>query len=328
MTVILSSDPWPICVLAVGGILTGLTALLARHRKIALPAWRAPLVLAVVLALVGAGTLAIDLPAQVWQPALALAVVWLVFGLGRLGCLEKAARGLSHPRVQAGMLSLVSGSLLAWHVCEINRREEQDLDAAESHLAAIPRPPALDRVETSSALTDAGTQIPLFHVRPGSTAKSKATAEEDILSLHVNRKLIQTGPACDDYNCHGWVFTRSRFWVLGNSIEQILKENHYQTVSSPEAQDLAVFRDKSGEITHTGVVQSITGDGTVLLESKWGRLGRYIHTCSDHLYSDFTCAYYRSVRTGHLLRGIGGSLFEDHQPALLKSGGLTEQHAD
>src|SRR5207248_516297 len=47
-------------------------------------------------------------------------------------------------------------------------------------------------------------------------------------------------------------------------------------------------------------------DGVVLVESKWGQLGRYIHTCADHIYGDNTCTYYRSSRTGHVLRGLQG----------------------
>jgi hypothetical protein len=31
---------------------------------------------------------------------------------------------------------------------------------------------------------------------------------------------------------------------------------------------------------------------------------RYVHTPSDHCYTDSTCTYYRSPRKGHLLRGL------------------------
>ena len=43
------------------------------------------------------------------------------------------------------------------------------------------------------------------------------------------------------------------------------------------------------------------GPGGVLIESKWGFLGRFLHEPKNQCYSqDF--AYYRSPRQGHLLR--------------------------
>jgi hypothetical protein len=307
MSFLPSTDPWPICVLAVAGILMGLTSLLARRRRNQRPAWQVPVLIAVFLALAGAGAFAADLPEMVWQPALVLAGVWLAFGLGRLGFLEKVARGLSQPRVQAGILILSSGLLLAWQGYEINRQEAQELAESEARMAAVAPPPNFVSVESCSALTDAGTPIPVFLIGPGSAPQPNSTTEENRISQRrLNHKLIQMGPATDDSNCHGWVFTGGRYWVPGNSVDRILKDNGYRVVSQPAGGDLAVFRNQGGEITHTGVVHSVGGDGVVLVESKWGRLGRYIHTCADHIYDDNSCGYYRSSRSGHVLRGIEG----------------------
>src|SRR5262249_9036483 len=82
-----------------------------------------------------------------------------------------------------------------------------------------------------------------------------------------------------------------------------LQDNRYSAVSSPRAGDLAVYHNPSGEVTHTGIVR-LAADGLILIESKWGQLGRFVHTPTEHCYTDSTCTSYRSPRTSHLLRGL------------------------
>jgi hypothetical protein len=289
------------------GIGMGLFGLLAGSRKSTRLVWRGPALLAVLLALAGAGTFVADLPTLVWQPALVLAGVWAVFALIRLCFLQSASRVLRvlrHPKVQAGVLCLGSGLLLAWQVDHINREEAEELDYSEALLANGFQKPDLVPIEHALARTDTGIPITLYRVRPGSTHTNGSMEESYASQRLMGREAVQRGPATDDYNCHGWVFTGGRCWVLGESVEQILKENGYQAVSWPATGCVAVFRDYKGEVTHSAVVHSVSADGVVLLESKWGQLGRYIHSCADHIYTDNTCTYYRSSRNGHLLRGI------------------------
>ena len=47
-------------------------------------------------------------------------------------------------------------------------------------------------------------------------------------------------------------------------------------------------------------------EGKILIESKWGRLGRFIHTNEQHCYLSTTPTYYHTRRGGHLLRGLPG----------------------
>ena len=60
--------------------------------------------------------------------------------------------------------------------------------------------------------------------------------------------------------------------------------------------------DPAGKVSHTGLVQAIMEDGRVLLESKWGKMGRYLHTPEQHAYPTHQPTYYRSHRAGHQLR--------------------------
>jgi hypothetical protein len=74
------------------------------------------------------------------------------------------------------------------------------------------------------------------------------------------------------------------------------RSDGYRPVPHPEEGDLAAFRDAGGAIAHTGVVRLADADGLVLIESKWGSLGRYVHTATDHPYRRCTITYYRRPR--------------------------------
>ena len=113
--------------------------------------------------------------------------------------------------------------------------------------------------------------------------------------------LICTDAPGVDYNCHGWVFTGGQFWLSGVEVAQILRDNDYQAVSVPRPGDIIVYR-RGPEIVHTGLVRAVDDLG-VIIESKWGTRGRYIHVPENQDYADdFT--YYRSGRQGHLLQGL------------------------
>lgn len=124
-------------------------------------------------------------------------------------------------------------------------------------------------------------------------------ASQEPLPKLAGRRIV-TGPNDPRANCHGWVFTGGRYYVDGKLVDAILHDNRYERVAEPEASDLVVWRDALGIPVHTGIVKAVGQDGFVLVESKWGHTGRYLHEPHHPGYSkDF--AYYRSPRSGHLL---------------------------
>ena len=86
-------------------------------------------------------------------------------------------------------------------------------------------------------------------------------------------------------------------------VERIRQENGYRVVKEAAVGDLAVYRDDRGVVRHTAVVWGVA-EGRVLLESKWGQAGRFVHTPELHPYSDDRCTYYRTGRGTHRLRGF------------------------
>lgn len=154
------------------------------------------------------------------------------------------------------------------------------------------------------AWTDRGTPVLLLAINPNEPAN--APLEPVLLEAHdVAFRVIRTG-ASGGPNCHGWVYGQGRFLIFSDDVDTILCDNGYRVVTRPQAGDLVVYRDEQGSVCHSAVVCDVYETGMVLLESKWGHLGRYLHRPEDYPYSR-AWDYYRSNREGHALLGLDGS---------------------
>jgi hypothetical protein len=299
-------DQTALCVTGTTGVLAGVFGLVWRARS-GRPAWRLPLLAAALLALAGGGGFAVGLPAYAWQPALVLAPVGLLFALARLAApLTRLASGLlSHPQGQAFLLLAGGGAVLAWQVHAIDADLRRELAESNEILAT---PSAVTDLAPAAGLlahTDAGATVPLYRVRSAAASGMTAQGEADYLrNRNLMLRVIQTQPITLDYNCHGWVFAAGRCWVGGPDVDRIVRDNHYQVVSHPARGDLALFRDERGKVQHSALVRTASDDGLVLLESKWGALGRYVHAPGDHPYTNCRCVYYRTPRGSHVLHGL------------------------
>jgi hypothetical protein len=163
---------------------------------------------------------------------------------------------------------------------------------------------SLEEVAAPRPLTDRGRPVRLFQVPAANQRSGVVTAGE--AALLANQELmdqtIRVAPADAGYNCHGWVFGGGRYWVKGEDVDLLLHDNGYRRVAAPQVDDVVVYRDGEGRVVHSGVVRAVGRDGLVLVESKWGRLCRFIHTpdCYPGRRS-----FYRTVRGGHEMRGLG-----------------------
>jgi hypothetical protein len=291
------------------GILAGLLGLhgLFRRQRQGVTPWKAPLILAAVLSVTGAVTALAGLPLYAWWPATVLALVMLALALLRSPLPGWFGRHLlrlaSQPRAQAVVLFLAGIGLIVAQAYQLDQQVEQDLAFSAQQLTAQSSQPVLDPVLERPAFSDAGRQVALW--------RAQATVEEGLSeqeltylrNLGLEQHVIRTSDINLQHNCHGWIFTGGRYWVKGSSVPDILKDNNYEAVSRPGPGDVAVYRNGQGEVMHTALVRAIREDGTILLESKWGRLGCFIHTNTRHAYSSSSCTYYRTDRGGHLLRG-------------------------
>jgi hypothetical protein len=289
-----SFDPIAWSVFGTGGVLLGGAGLfLARLKRGARLLWLAP---ASVLLLLSLAVAASAQPDWLWQPLLAVAVVEGLLALIRLR--------LDRPVLQSGAVLLVCAALLGWQLYRIDQAVENDMRQTDALLADSYEQPDLTPCPSYHAQTDRGTAVPLF---TASLEQQPAEREAQCLEqMHLDRKVIQTGSPDPAYNCHGWVFTGGRCWVRGTAVESILADNGYQVTTDPHEGDVVVFRNCAGEVTHTGLVRGHAG-AVVLIESKWGQMGRYVHTAEDHAYRTHARTYYHTPRASHLLAGLEGA---------------------
>ena len=240
-------------------------------------------------ALIGAGLLAI--------PTLA--------GLVAVRRVAIAVRNwLREPRFAWGLVALLGLGILLNEFARFDVAEDKfdaEQDAAMSQ-QLVRLPYVAD--ESHLAKTDRGSAIHLLATVeiPGVEylAHNEATSHE---MARLSEYLIRRGPADENSNCHGWVFTGGKFGILGLEVDTILEENGYFAVTEPDAGDLCVYRGEDNAVAHTAIVRGVFGDGTILVEGKWGRLGIFLHPVEHSVYGPHY-GYYRSARSTHLLSSI------------------------
>jgi hypothetical protein len=184
-------------------------------------------------------------------------------------------------------ISLIASRYLAAHVLQTIERQPspQSVD-----LEDVP-------VHFTTAFTDAGQTVPLFHF------KIHSTSSEIQQFIDANEKdrsqIIRLYEANSASNCHGWVFTGGEFGIRDPDVAAILHYNGYQEVGEPREDDLAIYMD-AGQITHSGVVRMVDKHAPILIESKWGPLGVYLHAVEMQPFKG-ACKFYRSSRASHSL---------------------------
>jgi hypothetical protein len=154
-------------------------------------------------------------------------------------------------------------------------------------------------------VTDLGQTIELdLPVDPADLAYLEELEEASApIQQYQHHWLIRRGPPDDNSNCHGWVFTNGKYNIAGRSVPTILEQNNYVQVKNPEIGDLVVYRNTNGDISHTGIVRAVLGKNDVLIESKWGRMGVYLHPVEKSCYGP-NFEYYRSERGTHIITMI------------------------
>jgi hypothetical protein len=186
-------------------------------------------------------------------------------------------------------------------------RYDRAMDAAEkAWMAEVTEEilqPSLKTVDVH-ATTDRGQAVTISALAEVYPIEKIAVKEErELTNTQLMLNVIRISPPDEATNCHGWVFAGGRHWIGGKQVEPILADNGYQVVSKPAVGDLVVYRDAEGNIAHSAVVKATPEGLPVLLESKWGCLGTFLHAPEHSPYGEkFT--FYRSARTGHTLAGL------------------------
>ena len=94
---------------------------------------------------------------------------------------------------------------------------------------------------------------------------------------------MKVAPASRSYNCHGLLFGNRQKWI--GDPRPWLEEQGYALVGTHPAAtarpgDIVLYW-KTGQVTHSGRVSSIGQGNRVIVHSKWGELGEYLHDVHD-----------------------------------------------
>jgi len=182
---------------------------------------------------------------------------------------------------------------------------EAELDADLAFMSQVTWRPPLDPVAGVVATTDAGRQVKLLEPQAArSPAETQSAERRTLANMAFVERVIRIEPATDVCNCHGWVFTGGRYWIGPDDVEIILVDNDYRPVTDPRPGDIAVYRDGTS-IAHTGLVRTGGAGTPVLIESKWGWMGVFLHRPDDTCYGR-RYSFYRGPRETHLIAGLGG----------------------
>lgn len=237
--------------------------------------------------------------ANTWQIPLAI----LIFSLAAVVPYVHWWLSRTHGRLRTvsrfllrGTLALLCAAAAGWS----GNRYYALMDGFENLGLLLEVPGELAKVRRFIAITDTGARLPLYRwdvtddefreYRTRSATRLSGIAESAIPRAEADRRA----------NCHGWVFTGGRFLLNGPQVERILQDNGYAVTDTPQPEDLLIYRNNEGQIVHTGVVRGVLVDGTMMVESKFGVDGRYLHQPKDQPYSQ-TWGYYRSARAGHIV---------------------------
>lgn len=171
------------------------------------------------------------------------------------------------------------------------------------------------------AVTDRNRPIKVFRLDPHGVGGVEIEVPENGLAVEFNGTVIQRGPAGSLANCHGWVFLDGQYLIAGDAVQRILDDNGYEVVEEAMAGDVIIYRDNNRNIVHSGVVRGVLDDGTIIIESKWGTEGVFLHSPLETPYSTL-CEYYRSPRPAHRVKvvPVNELLFDESnaEPAMNK----------
>lgn len=284
-------------------LVIGAVGLLVRGVRTGTIGWPLPLALGVLLA---GPALGLALSVSTHFSSLALGLLSGFFALLALARMSinpfgnrVASRFLRQGWVPSTSLALLGLGLISWHVFALERERVRELGSGDTTLSHRV-PPEFEPIPGKFVETDKGRRLQLMRLVHVQEADDEEEATY-LRSLGLDHHLIQTGPRDDSYNCHGWVFADSKGWILGESVDSILEDNQYHTISKPQLGDVVLFRNSVRKVTHSSIVRAVLDDGTILIESKWGFLGRYTHTLEQHAYRSHQPVFYRSTRMGHRL---------------------------
>lgn len=232
-------------------------------------------------------------PAEVVVPVLVLAAACLAAYAMQVALVRRWANRALEPWAIWTLLLVASPIFALTYSHYLNKPD--DLPA----FLTAPSPDIRKEKTDPVALTDLGREIELFHY--GEIQSAEAVESSMLEMERYTHEVIRIEGPNTTSNCHGWVFTGGGFVVPSEQVDTILADNGYVPVERAQSGDVVIYRDDSGRPQHTGLVRYVGDDGMVLVESKWGPLGVFLHNPETQPYGQ-NYGFWRSPRLGHRLK--------------------------
>lgn len=215
----------------------------------------------------------------------------------------------TYSRRKLSVWMMLATSLTICFLCTHRMQASTNDDLSLLTWPAVPGKTKL--VESHFGVTDKGNHIDLYTFElagelPTDDEALQASSNSFPVAL-IRRKQVDLNA-----NCHGWVFAKGLFLINSSGVNTILEDNDYTRIDRPQAGDIAIYRNSSGDPIHTALVCSVLSDNTILLESKWGLHQRFIHLPEDQPYSTLI-EYYRTPRTNHSIMIIEREASTNHE---------------
>jgi hypothetical protein len=257
----------------------------------------------------------LDIPIRFSMVLPILACLSLVVILGRSSVwasfIANSARRFRRPAYLGSLLILVGIGLLGFASAQSDPVDDDMAELLKEMEDEKPRD--FQPIEGLNAATDRGTPITLLQIT-NTKAEALAKVDRRIADARIHGPgLIRVAESSAQTNCHGWVFTGGMCWITHDSVEVILLENDYQQVEWPAANDVVIYRDEQGKIAHTGIVRAVLSEGRILVESKWGAIGAFLHYVEHSIYG-INWTFHHSTRPTHVLRGLPQPSTESAHP--------------
>jgi hypothetical protein len=227
-----------------------------------------------------------------WAIPLGLLALWTLLSLGvRTKPIRGAIVFVTRPAAVMAVLLVLSLSA-AVYVNTLSRMPASEIDLP------VMVGSGYHTLDGFVALTDLGQPLPLIAYNDEPLLNE--SEKQYLAGTKFQHQIIRLHEPTTTCNCHGWVYTGGRFAIQGCFVDGLLSDNGYAEVSEPRAGDVVIYRNAVGGIEHTGLVRMVGQDGLILVESKWGPLGVYLHPIDSQPYG-VSRKYYRSPRAGHLV---------------------------
>ena len=174
----------------------------------------------------------------------------------------------------------------------------------------------LGEEETVCAVTDRGAVLPLVRyealITPDTRSRRPFDPDRDLngflamieevflarlVAPHCQMQRVrELNPAS---NCHGWTFLAGQHGIGDQYVPVILDQHGYEVVEEPRYGDLAIYRGDNDAIVHSGFVRLTVPGHEILVESKWGPFGVFLHSAEAH---HGRCMFYRTARHSDTLK--------------------------